>query len=144
MDGAQFSVDINAEPRQVYAVLRDSERFPDFIPSVVSVKRLSEEGSRTVTEWTVKVQSLGIDTKWTSEETWDPENLTLSFRPAGEAVAQLHGLWSIAPTDSGSRLSLDAKYELKVPALIKGMAQKAVQENLQALLNGIKARAESP
>ncbi len=139
---------IHAPLETVYAVARDVEAFPQFMPDVKSVKILekSEDGSRTLTEWVAYASQLKLQVKWTEEDLWDNANHTCRFRQVKGDYDQMEGLWEFLPHPEGTLFRSVLDYELRVP-LLGAIVQKVVHHlitlNLKGILECVKARAEA-
>jgi hypothetical protein len=81
MARVELEVVIRAPLETVYAVARDVEAFPQFMPDVKSVRILekSDDGSRTLTEWVAYASQLKLQVKWTEEDLWDDTARTCRF-----------------------------------------------------------------
>ena len=148
MARVELEVVIHAPLETVYAVARDVEAFPQFKPDVKSVRILdiSDDGSRTLTEWVAYASQLKLQVKWTEEDLWDDAARTCRFRQLKGDYDQMEGLWEFLPHPEGARFRSTLDYELRVP-LLGAIEQKVVHhlvvQNLQGILDGVKARAEA-
>lgn len=144
----ELSVWINAPVEKVYAIAREVERFPEVMPDLESVKVLerSEDGTRTVTEWTGLVREFNnMRVKWTEEDIWNEETHTCRFRLLKGDLQHMQGEWRFSEENGGTRFHSYLEYEYNVPllgALVKKLIHKKLEENVQMVLNGIRARAE--
>ena len=139
---------IHAPLETVYAVARDVEAFPQFMPDVKSVRILekSDDGSRTLTEWVAYASQLKLQVKWTEEDLWDDTAHTCRFRQVKGDYDQMEGLWEFLPHPEGTLFRSTLDYELRVPllgALVQKVIHHLVTQNLQGILDGVKARAEA-
>ncbi|MFN3689448.1 MAG: type II toxin-antitoxin system RatA family toxin [Fimbriimonadales bacterium] len=139
---------IHAPLETVYAVARDVEAFPRFMPDVKSVKILeqSADGSRTLTEWVAYASQLKLQVKWTEEDLWDDANHTCRFRQVKGDYDQMEGLWEFLPHPEGTLFRSVLDYELRVPllgAIVQKVVHHLVTLNLKGILEGVKARAEA-
>jgi uncharacterized membrane protein len=139
---------IHAPLETVYAVARDVEAFPQFMPDVKSVRILekSADGSRTLTEWVAYASQLKLQVKWTEEDLWDNAAHTCRFRQVKGDYDQMEGLWEFLPHPEGTLFRSTLDYELRVPllgALVQKVIHHLVTQNLQGILDGVKARAEA-
>ncbi|MFN7018775.1 MAG: type II toxin-antitoxin system RatA family toxin [Fimbriimonadales bacterium] len=139
---------IHAPLETVYAVARDVEAFPQFMPDVRSVKILekSEDGSRTLTEWVAYASQLKLQVKWTEEDLWDDASHTCRFRQVKGDYDQMEGLWEFLPHPEGTLFRSVLDYELRVPllgAIVQKVVHHLVTLNLKGILEGVKARAEA-
>jgi ribosome-associated toxin RatA of RatAB toxin-antitoxin module len=143
----QNAVSINASPDRVYAIARDVERFPDFMPDVqrINVIESAENGSRQVVEWVGVIPTFKLTVKWTEEDLWDDEERTCRFRQVKGDFTEYWGQWRFVPEGEGTRFESEVTYELDIPTigpLIKGVVKKIMTDNMVRLQNAIKARAE--
>lgn len=139
---------VQAPLETVYAVARDVEAFPDFMPDVKSVRILekSDDGSRTLTEWVAYASQLKLQVKWTEEDLWDDAARTCRFRQVKGDYDQMEGLWEFLPHPEGTLFRSTLNYELRVPllgAIVQKVVQHLVTQNLKGILDGVKARAEA-
>lgn len=147
MPTVQNAVSINASPSAVYAIARDVERFPDFMPEVqrITIQEQSEDRSRQVVEWVGLIPAFKLTVKWTEEDLWDDTELTCRFRQVKGDFTEYGGLWRFVPDGDGTRFESEVNYELEIPTigpLIRGVVRKIMQDNMERLQTAIKRRAE--
>ncbi len=148
MARVELEVVIHAPLETVYAIARDVEAFPEFMPDVKSVRILekSEDGSHTLTEWVAYASQLKLQVKWTEEDIWDDANHTCRFRQVKGDYDQMEGLWEFLPHPEGTLFRSTLDYELRVPllgAIVQKVVHHLVTQNLRGILEGVKARAEA-
>jgi ribosome-associated toxin RatA of RatAB toxin-antitoxin module len=139
---------IAAPPDAVYAVARDVERFPDFMPDVqrITVLEADPDGSRQVVEWVGLIPTFKLTVKWTEEDRWDPVARTCHFTQVKGDFSVYGGSWHFVPDGDGSRFESELTYELEIPTigpLIRGVVRKIMGDNVQRLQEAIKRRVES-
>ena len=90
---------VNASLETVYALAKDVESFPKFMPDVESVvvTERTDEGNRTVTDWVGVASDFKLKVRWTEEDVWDPVSHTCRFH-------QLHGDYQDTAACGHSRL----------------------------------------
>ena len=147
MPTIQTSALIKAVPDAVYAIARDVERFPEFMPDVqrITVVEQSEDGRRQVVEWVGLIPAFKLTVKWTEEDLWDDVERTCRFTQVKGDFTEYGGLWRFAPEGSGTRFESEVRYELEIPTigpLIRGVVRKIMTDNVTRLQAAIKARAE--
>ena len=147
MPVVQNQVSIAAPPDAVYAVARDVERFPDFMPDVqrITVQERSEDGSRQVVEWVGLIPTFKLTVKWTEEDLWDDRERTCRFTQVKGDFTRYGGIWRFLPEGDGTRFESEIDYELEIPTigpLIKGVVRKIMTDNAERLLQAIKRRVE--
>jgi ribosome-associated toxin RatA of RatAB toxin-antitoxin module len=142
------SIWINAPVEKVYAIAKEVERFPEVMPDLESVRVLerSEDGSRTITEWTGLVREFNnMRVRWTEEDTWNDATHTCRFRMLNGDLQRMEGEWQFSEEEGGTRFRSRVEYEYDVPlvgTLVKNLIHKKLEENVQMVLEGIRSRAE--
>lgn len=141
------SVTIQAPPAAVYAVARDVERFPEFMPDVqrITVRERSADGRRMVVAWVGLIPTFRLQVRWTEEDLWDDEALTCDFRQVQGDFTEYSGRWRFLPEGDGCRFESEIAYELEIPTvgpLIRGVVRKIMTDNMTRLQAAIKVRAE--
>ena len=142
MPKIEKSVSVNALAEKVFDTLQQVEQFPQFLPHVKAVSVAEQNPPDTVLDWVVTAPGVGMEVRWRSCHTVNPETRTVSVKPEGDALVQLSGEWRVEPNASGCQLTASLDYEAKVPPMLAGIAQKAVDEIITGWLNGFKSRAE--
>lgn len=143
----QSSVEINGPLEQVYALAKNIEAFPEFMPDLKSVKVVerSEDGSRIVSDWVGIVKEFKTFLKWTEEDIWDDEAMTCTFSLIKGDYSKYSGFWKF--TDLGGKTRFDSQIEVEydvplIGALIKGLIAKKMKDNVDNMLAAIKAKVE--
>lgn len=147
MPTVQNTISIQASPAAVYAIARDVERFPDFMPDVqrITILEQSEDGSRQVVAWVGLIPAFRLTVKWSEEDLWDDAELTCRFKQVKGDFTEYGGLWRFTPDGDGTRFESEVTYELEIPTigpLIRGVVKKIMQDNMERLQAAIKRRAE--
>jgi ribosome-associated toxin RatA of RatAB toxin-antitoxin module len=135
---------IDSPPHAVYALAKDVEGLPEFLPNVQSVAIRERDGDRTVSEWVGLVPEFRRTIKWVEEDTWDDEAMTCGFRSLSGDWDRYEGWWIFAAEGEGTRVSLHISYDYNVPLigpLIQKLLQKLVQRNAEETLDGLRRRA---
>ncbi len=145
MPTVESTVTINAPLDAVYAISRDIEKFPEFMEDVAEVEIL-EEGSRQVSRWVSIIKQLKRTIKWTEEDFWNDEEHICRFNMIEGDFTEYSGVWTFTDDGAGGtevQLTLDFAYEVPmIGKLIQGLLKQKTQENTDAMLAAIKARAE--
>ena len=138
---------IAASPDAVYAIARDVERFPDFMPDVqrITVLEADPDGRRQVVEWVGLIPTFKLTVKWTEEDRWDPVARTCHFTQVKGDFSEYGGSWHFIPEGEGTRFESEVTYNLEIPTigpLIRGVVRKIMTDNVQRLQEAIKRRVE--
>jgi len=149
MPRIEQSVTIGAPVEHVYTIARDVESFPNFMADLrsLSVLERSEDGNRTVTEWTGLIREFKMVVKWTQEDVWDTAKYRDDFKMLKGDMTSMSGYWQFTGDGGATRFDSVMDYEYDVPLIgpmIKNLIKKKMTDNLQATLEAIKARAEQP
>lgn len=135
---------IDADPNAVYELAKDMERFPDFMPDVESVKVVSREANKTVTEWVTNVD--GTPFLWTEEDHFDDGNLRIDYALIEGDLERFEGSWAFQPRDGKTEVTLLVDYDFGLPELtelIGPTLHDKIGENSEMMLSGIKALVEA-
>lgn len=128
----------------MYAIAKDMEAFPQFMPDVKSVKVLERGPNYTVTDW--KVQIVGRQFQWQERDEFDDERYHIRYRQTGGDLKKFEGEWRFEETGDGVKITLTVDFDLGMPMLagmINPILVKAVQMNSDKMLEAIKGRAEA-
>jgi ribosome-associated toxin RatA of RatAB toxin-antitoxin module len=141
---------INAPLEAVYALAKDVESFPEFMPDVESVvvTERSEDGNRTVTDWVGVASDFKLKVRWTEEDIWDATAHTCRFHQLKGDYQDYSGLWTFTPMSDGqTQFTSSIDYDLEIPLigpLLKKVVARLMRDNTQRILDAIKSRAEQP
>ncbi len=144
---SEITVDTNVD--QVYALAKNVEKFPEFMPDVESVKITADDGmGRTTSEWVGKIKQFNRTLKWTEEDVWNDAERACSFRQLKGDFTEYSGVWKFEPEGGNekTKIVLAIDYAFEVPligSIIKGVLQKLVQQNCDQMLEALKKHAES-
>jgi ribosome-associated toxin RatA of RatAB toxin-antitoxin module len=134
---------VRAPADRVYAVAKDVERFPEFMPDVESLRVVEREGNRTVTTWVGRIQ--GRRVRWTEEDWWDDERRRCTFRQREGDFDRFEGTWTFDEAAGGCAVRLCVDYELEIPLvgpMLAGLVRSLVRKNAESMLDALRRRAE--
>lgn len=155
-----LSQPVNRPAAEVYTLLLDLERFPDYMPDVRRVTPLAESaftpgsrgvreanGARRVTAWEIALGDAPLT--WVQEDLAEADTLTLRFRALESVFDRAEGYWQVTPEPGGCRVRFEITYELDLPE-IEAALEPILREKLAAFAQGMltalarRALAESP
>ncbi|RYG17771.1 hypothetical protein EON82_23450, partial [bacterium] len=102
---------IDAPLEEVYALAKNSERYPEFMKEVQSVTAVEREGGRFVADWVGIVPTFGLKVRWRQEENWDDATHTSNFRQVSGDYDRLDGFWTFKEENGGTRFDQRLDYE---------------------------------
>jgi ribosome-associated toxin RatA of RatAB toxin-antitoxin module len=139
-------IDVNAPLDVVYALARNIEAFPEFMPDVQEVEILEQRPDGTQkSRWVGIIKEFKRTIKWTEEDHWDDVNHTCAFAQLEGDFSAYRGAWRFQEAAVGTHVELEVEYEYDVPLignLIKALLKRKMQENCDNMLAAIKAEAE--
>lgn len=148
MPRIESSVTIKGDVEKTYALARNVEAFPEFMPDVKSVTILerSEDGKRLVTEFVGIVKEFKTTLKWVEEDVWDDEAKTCHFKLRKGDFKSYSGMWTFEPVDGGTKYTSVIDFEYDIPMigpLLKALVARKMQQNIDGMLRAIKQQVES-
>jgi ribosome-associated toxin RatA of RatAB toxin-antitoxin module len=143
------SIEIDGPLERVYALAKDVESFPEFMPDVRGVKIVerSEDGSRTRADWVGIVREFKTLVRWTEDDIWDDGAHTCTFSLVKGDYSKYGGVWTFTDLGGRTRFDSEIEFEYDVPLigpLIKGLIAKKMKANVDSMLAAIKAKVENP
>lgn len=122
---------------EVYEILCDFERYPDFTPEVRSVTRQLTDGEQFST-WETTFRG-GI-LRWSERDWFDPATNTIGFEQTEGDIEHFSGWWKINGENGNSSVRFQAQFDMGIPSLatiIDPIAEQALRENIVAILRGL-------
>ena len=144
----ESTVIINGDVEKTYALAKNVEAFPEFMPDVKSVTILerSEDGKELVTEFVGIVKEFKTTLKWVEEDVWDDEAKTCRFKLRKGDFKSYSGTWTFEPVDGGTKYTSVIDFEYDIPMLgplLKALVARKMQQNIDGMLRAIKEKVES-
>lgn len=143
MPYVEKSITIQGPPDEVYALAKDMESFPEFMPDVQSVKVVERKGDTTVTEWSTDVD--GAEILWTEEDRFDDAARLITYRLLEGDLEKFEGEWRFEEIPDGTRVVLTVDFDFGIPelaALLGDTLEIKVGENSAMMLESMKQRVE--
>ena len=138
MAEAERTIDVNAAPGDLYAVITSYAEYAEFLPGIESATVLSRDGNTVCVRFVLNIVKRVTYTLALVE---DPPLAVRWSLVEGDLRANA-GSWQLAPTGSGVRATY--KVEVEVGMFVPGaILSRLVGETLPATLHAFAARAES-
>jgi ribosome-associated toxin RatA of RatAB toxin-antitoxin module len=132
-------------PAQMFALVEDFERYPEFLPWASGAKLLSREGNQLVGR--LEMERMGVKEQFTTRNLLTPPTEMLMKLVDGP-FKSLDGCWrftAISDTDGvprGTRVDLSIEFEFK-NALLEMLMGKAFEASCGSLVDAFTQRARA-
>ncbi len=148
MPRIESTIVINGDLEKTYALAKNVEAFPEFMPDVKSVTILdrSPDGNKLITEFVGIVKEFKTTLKWVEEDQWDDEAKTCHFKLVKGDFKSYSGVWTFEPVEEGTKYTSVIDFEYDIPMigpLLKALVARKMQQNIDGMLRAIKERVES-
>lgn len=146
MPTVETTIWIAAPREKVYAIAKESERYPEYMKDVQSVHLVEKDGNRVVADYVGVVAQFMLKVRWRQEEVWNDAEFSSAFKQLQGDYDRLEGAWKFTEENGGTRFDQKLEYDYNVPtlgALVKKVIHGIVVKNLENIGEAIKSRAES-
>jgi uncharacterized membrane protein len=133
------TVNIDAPPEKVFALLRNVERWPEWTPSVTSVQRL-DQGPFAIGSSARVCQPKLRPAVWQVTELEEDRNFTWVARTPGLCMKAGH---LIERQGAGSRVALSFELSGLIAPVVSRLYGGLIEQYLTIESRGLKLRAES-
>jgi len=127
----------------VYAALADFERYPILCEAVQSVAITEVSENLTVSHWEVTFRA-GL-LRWTEEDAFDSDALTITFRQLDGDIAVFDGSWQCVAAAPGTEVLFCARLDMGIPSLadaLEPIAARTLIDNIVSIVRGLVGGAE--
>lgn len=145
MPYVEVSLPVNASREAIYPILKEMEKYPDFMADLVSVEVIERAGNTTVTKWVSNVDGRII--KWTERDVFDDAGFHIAYKQIEGDLKKFEGEWILTPLDGATEIKLTVDFEFGIPmiaGLLNPILKKKVKANSENMLKAIKDRLERP
>lgn len=143
MPYVEVALVIHCGREKIYPILKDMEKYPQFMSDLVSVEVLERRDNSTVTKWVSNVDGRII--KWTELDTFDDANMHISYKQIEGDLNKFEGEWILNTVPEGTEIKLTVDFEFGIPmiaGLLNPILKKKVRANSENMLKAIKERME--
>jgi coenzyme Q-binding protein COQ10 len=128
-------------PRQMFDLVADVEKYPQFLPlcEALTVKGRERDGEREIVIAQMTVGYMAIRETFTSRVVLDPEALLVQAAAmpgaASGPFSRLENRWAFAPVSGGCNVDFTIDYELKsltLQMLVGGLFDRAFRKYAEA------------
>lgn len=133
------SIDIDAPPERVWALMRDVERWHEWTPSITSITRLDDGPLRPGSRVRIRQPKLPAAV-WEVTRLDEQRGFDWISRGPGARVTARHDL---VPVDGGSRVTLSLRYDGPLGGLIGWTARTLIERYVAWEADGLKRASEA-
>jgi len=142
-DQTQGSIDIDADPKAIMAVIEDYEAYPEWAGQIKKVDVRERDNQKRGKQVYYEVSQGPMKADYVLEYTYKPNDGGVSWVfVEGHGLRDLQGDYTLEPTGSRTHVTYKAKVDITIPMLgmIKRKMEKLV---IDTALKGLKKRVES-
>jgi ribosome-associated toxin RatA of RatAB toxin-antitoxin module len=129
--------------RDVYRTLTDFSRYPELSDAVREVAVTQVDADTTVSSWEVTFRA-GI-LRWTEEDRFDREAMTIAFTQIEGDIAAFDGAWAVTEAAGGAQIVFSARLDMGIPSLadaLEPIAVRALVDNTVSIVTGLVGAVE--
>ena len=142
-DQATEELDVKASPEQLFAIVTDFERYPEWAADLKQVIVLDRDTDGRGTLVKYRAAAFGRSTSYTLSYDYSAAPARLAWVQAdGDITSRLDGQYEFDATDGGTRVTYHLEVDLKFP-LPGFVKQRAAARVISTALRELRARAES-
>ena len=125
-------------PEQMFDLVIDVERYPEFLPWVGSAQ-LHEKSDREL-QATLEMQRGGVRERFSTRNTFERPSF-MTMRLVEGPFRLLEGRWTFTPIGTaGTRIGLEMRFEFASP-MLSMLFGKSFEQSCNSLIDGFIARA---
>ena len=139
-DQTSASIDIDASPAEVMAVIADFEHYPEWVDSMTSAEVLTRANGKAETVRMVLDHPLVSD-DYVLAYQWQPDLVSWKL-VEGKLLKAMDGSYALTARSGGTRVTYTLAVDVNLPmiGLFKRKAEKTI---IEGALSGLKRRVES-
>jgi ribosome-associated toxin RatA of RatAB toxin-antitoxin module len=144
MPYVESKLSVASSAASIYPIIKDMEKYPQFMNDLVSVEVLERTPDTTTTRWVSNVDGRII--RWTEVDVFDDENRHIRYKQIDGDLKKFEGEWVLTELeDGGTEITLTVDFEFGIPmiaGLLNPLLKKKVRDNSMNMLKAIKERLE--
>lgn len=145
MESVRVEMEIKAPIDEVWKLVEDVERYPDYMESVRSVSVKDEQlPSHRLIAWSVLLK--GSVLEWVEEETILPNQYRIEFTQVDGDLEKFEGYWQLTAARGFTQVELRVDFEIGIPLLaemLNPVAARALVDNSRSMLSALQERSRS-
>ncbi|MBI4733726.1 MAG: SRPBCC family protein [Rubrobacteridae bacterium] len=139
MPSAEKTIIVDSPASDIFAIISDLERYPEFMDNVKKVEVLQDDSGQSISRWTSELD--GRLFKWTERDFVKPEENRIDFDLVEGDLKEYGGFWQLNETESGTSVTFNIYMELGVPMLamfLNPIITRKLRENVDQMLSDLE------
>ena len=144
MPYVEVKMPVKGSKAEIYPILKQMEKFPEYMQDLVSVEVVERKDNTTVTKWVSNVDGKTI--KWTEFDIFDDNEMHISYKQLEGDLKKMEGEWLLIETPEGTEITLTVDFEFGIPMiapLLNPILKRKVKDNSINMLTAIKEKIEN-
>ncbi|SHI63452.1 type II toxin-antitoxin system RatA family toxin [Propionispora hippei] len=144
MPYVEVSLPVQCEPVVAYPFIKDMEKYPEFMPDLLSVTVVERTAGSTVSDWVSNVDGRII--KWRELDLFDDADMHIVYKQLAGDLKKFEGEWRLLPLANGTEIRLTVDFDFGIPmiaGLLNPILKKKVRDNSMNMLRCIKEKIEN-
>ena len=127
------------QPQQLYALVADIERYPDFLPWCLAARIRRREGDTVVADLIIGFKM--VRESFTSRVVLDPERQRIDVAYSDGPFRYLNNHWRFDPHPGGCEIDFYVDFEFR-SRLLRKIMEPLFNEAVRRMVGAFEARAE--
>jgi carbon monoxide dehydrogenase subunit G len=142
-DQTQGTIDINADPKAIMAVIEDYDAYPEWAGQIKKVEIRERDDAKRGKQVYYEVSQGPMKADYVLEYTYKPNDGGVSWIfVEGHGLRDLQGDYTLEPKGDQTHVTYKAKVDITIPML--GMIKRKMEKMvIDTALKGLKKRVES-
>lgn len=146
MPYVEEKIEVKGNIEEIFQLVSDVEKFPDFMEDVESVDILEEGDDWKISKWNTKADRRKII--WTEKDFIKPQENRVDFELVEGDLKSYWGFWQLGKTDNAELINItfaiDFEFGMPIIApLIHPILARVLRANMKQMLLAIKNQFES-
>lgn len=137
------TIEIRVRPEELFPVIEDVEKFPDFMEGVKRVTYLEKGADYNISEWINEVD--GRVVRWIEKDYPKQFENRIDFELVEGDLKKYYGFWQLEDKGETTKVIFSIYFEFGIPmlaGLLHPLLAKKLRDNMQEMLVALKAMAE--
>lgn len=134
-------LDVNDMKRRAYAMMKNVEDYPAYMPSINSITVLERRENKMTTHWDAEIE--GAPIRWVQQIQMNDSTREIIFKTTEGDFDVFQGKWQVGESDGQVFLKLSVQYKLGIPIIeevLGPILKDKITTNSEMMLKAIADR----